>query len=67
VYARDRLPVYWIINIPERIIEVYTGPKGGRSPAYGTRKDFGRGSRVPVVLRGEQVAEVAVNDFLGDL
>jgi len=67
VYARDRLPVYWIVNIPERVIEVYTEPKAGRAPTYQQRDEFVRGSRVPIVLLGENVAEIAVNDLLGDL
>lgn len=67
VYARDRLPVYWIVNIPQRVIEVYTEPKAGRAPTYQHRDEFVCGSRVPVVLLGKNVAEIAVNDLLGDL
>lgn len=67
VYARDRLPIYWIVNIPDRIIEVYTEPKAGRAPAYQNRRDFGVGSRVPVILFDKKVAEVAVDDLFGDL
>ena len=26
VYALERLPEYWIVNIPERTVEVHTGP-----------------------------------------
>jgi len=67
VYARDRLPVYWIVNIPERIVEVYSEPKAGRSPTYHFRAEFVRGSSIPVVLFGDRVAEVAVDDLFGGL
>src|SRR5262245_9987902 len=30
VYAADRVPVYWIVNIPERRLEVHTRPVGGK-------------------------------------
>jgi Uma2 family endonuclease len=32
IYARARIPVYWIVNLPDRCVEVYTQPRGGRSP-----------------------------------
>lgn len=67
IYARDRLPVYWIVNIPDRVVEVYTEPKAGRSPAYQKRTDFGRGTVLPVVLLGDTVAEIPVDDLFGDL
>jgi hypothetical protein len=63
IYARDRLPTYWIVNIPAGTVEVYTEPKGGRSPSYQKREDFGRGTHVPVILLGKKVAEVAVDDL----
>jgi Uma2 family endonuclease len=34
VYAQARIPVYWIINLVERQIEVYSQPKGGKNAAY---------------------------------
>jgi len=67
IYARDRIPVYWIVNIPDRVVEVYTEPKAGRSPAFQERMEFGRGTRVPVVLLGDTVAEIAVDELFGDL
>jgi len=61
IYARDRLPVYWIVNIVAQTVEVYTDPKGGRQPAYRKREDFGRGTRLPVVLRDAKVAEINID------
>ncbi len=60
-YAGGRIPVYWIVNLVDRQVEVYTdpGPDGYRS-----RVDFKPGERIPVVLDGEQVGEVAVDDIL---
>jgi Uma2 family endonuclease len=35
LYARAAIPVYWIINIPEQQVEVYTDPTGpGPDPHY---------------------------------
>jgi Uma2 family endonuclease len=63
-YARARLPVYWIINLAERQVEVYTLPRGGRSPQYRRRQDYGAGETVPVVLAGRHVADVPVDAIL---
>ena len=64
MYALNRLPSYWIVNIPNSRVEVYTEPRAGRIPTYLHSIEFARDSKVPVVLRGKSIGEVAVNDFL---
>ncbi len=64
LYAAARLSVYWIINIPDNRVEVYTNPRGGRNPTYRTRTDFERGARIPLILKGKIVAEIAVDELL---
>ena len=60
-YAEGGIPVYWIVNLVDRRVEVYTDP----SPAgYRSRVDFQPGERVPVVIDGQAVGEVAVDDML---
>ena len=60
-YARGGIPIYWIVNLVQRQVEVYTGP----SPAgYGVRTDFGAGDHVPVVLDGVEVGKIAVDSIL---
>jgi Uma2 family endonuclease len=41
VYARAGLPVYWIVNLVDNCVEVYTEPRGGKSPIYRKRVDLG--------------------------
>jgi Uma2 family endonuclease len=64
VYARARLPVYWIVNVLERQVEIYTRPRGGRNPAYQQRTDYTGGSAVPLILFAESVAEIPVGSIL---
>ncbi len=64
VYARARISVYWIINLIDRQVEVYTGPKGGKAPAYRRRADYGMDARVPVMIEGSEIAQVSVSDLL---
>jgi Uma2 family endonuclease len=64
LYARAKVPVYWIINLIDRRVEVYTNPRGGRNPTYRTRTDYAPGAAVPVVVGGRTVGTVPVNEVL---
>jgi Uma2 family endonuclease len=60
-YARGGIPTYWIVDLIERQIEVYTGPS---SSGYGSRTDFVAGDLVPVVLDGIEVGRISVASIL---
>jgi len=64
IYAHARIPIYWIVNLNDRQIEVYSEPKGGKEPAYRRRADYGIDAKVPLVLEGKQVAQIAASDLL---
>ncbi len=65
IYARDRIVCYWILNIPDQQIEVNTQPSGpSDSPAFAQRQVFVRGDSVPLVLDGQLLATIPVNDLL---
>lgn len=64
IYARSRIPVYWIINLLEDQVEVYTDPKAGSAPAYRLRRDYQLGDAVPVVVAGKTLGRIAVRDLL---
>jgi Uma2 family endonuclease len=60
-YAGGNIPVYWIVNLVDRQVEVYTGP----GPAgYATCTTFKPGDQVPVVIDGCQLPSIAVDDLL---
>lgn len=63
-YARARIPVYWIVNLMDLCVEVYTEPRAGRSPAYRLRRDYARNEAVPVVIDGREIARISVRDLL---
>jgi Uma2 family endonuclease len=65
IYARAGIPVYWIINLVDRRVEVYTQPSGPTAvPAYGAFQTYQPGDVVPLVLDGVTVGSVAANDLL---
>jgi Uma2 family endonuclease len=65
IYARDRVPVYWVVNLIDRRVEVYTDPNGpGDDPRYHTLNVFAAGAAVPVVLDGATVDTIPVDELL---
>jgi Uma2 family endonuclease len=65
IYARAAIPIYWVINIPDHQVEVYTNPTGPcPAPHYQQRRDYRAGDTVPLVLDGQQVGMIAVRDLL---
>lgn len=65
IYARDGIPVYWIVSVPDRRIEVYTDPDPAADPpAYRTVTAYPVGEAVPVVLDGATVGQFAVADVI---
>jgi Uma2 family endonuclease len=64
MYARARIPVYWIINLNDRCVEVYTEPRGGKSPVYRRRNDYDSDSQAALVIQDDEVGEISVSDLL---
>jgi Uma2 family endonuclease len=64
-YARDGIVCYWIVNLVERQVEVYTAPSGpALQPAFAQRQDYRPGDAVPLVIDGLQVALIPVVNLL---
>jgi Uma2 family endonuclease len=61
VYAASRIPVYWIVNLVDKKLEVYAepGPAG-----YVSRVDYVVGQDVPVILDGVEIGRIAVANIL---
>ena len=65
VYARASVPVYWIVNLVDRQVEVYTVPTGpGDDPDYRQRQVFGPTEPLPLVVDGREVGRLTVSDLL---
>jgi Uma2 family endonuclease len=61
VYGRSNISVYWILNLVDRQVEVYSGPQ---PDGYATRTDYRSGQHMPVFLDGTIVGHIAVDDML---
>ena len=61
-YVRANLPIYWIINLIDRQVEVYTDPRPDGN--YRNCRIYRPGDQVPVVIAGSERGTVAVTDLL---
>jgi hypothetical protein len=65
IYARASVPTYWIVNIPDRCIEVHADPTGpDENPDYPPPRIDGENDRVPVVLDGVEFGQLEVKSIL---
>jgi Uma2 family endonuclease len=61
IYAASALPVYWIINLVDHQLEVYSDPEGRE---YRTSQVFSREQDVPLIIGGTEVGRIRVADLL---
>ena len=65
IYARARVPIYWILNLVDRCVEVYADPTGpAKKPDYRNTEIFGTKDSVPLVLDGKEIGRLKVKLLL---
>lgn len=66
IYGRAGIPTYWILNLVERRLEVYTAPTGAAQAeaGYGEQAQFGADDHAPVIVEGVEVGRVKIADLL---
>lgn len=64
-YAAVRVPVYWIVDLNRRRLEVHTEPTGeGEAAVYSRTQVFGPDDEVALVLDGREVGRFFVREIL---
>ena len=64
VYGPAGIPVYWIVNLKARQVEVYSLLKRRGTSGYGKPRVFRVGQSVPVTIEGMEVGRLAVADIV---
>ena len=65
VYADAGVPVYWVLDLNGRRLEVFEGPIGeGAEASYRNPRVYLESDEAPLVLDGVEVARFAVGDIL---
>jgi len=64
LYAENGVPLYWIVNVPERRVEVYSKPSGpDADPGYRRRDDFPEGMSISVMIGGHESQPFSISDL----
>ena len=65
IYARAGISIYWILNLVEEQVEVYSQPLVEvEQPDYSQRLDFGRSAVIPIIIEGIEIGAIAVDALL---
>jgi Uma2 family endonuclease len=65
IYACAGISIYWIVNLVEEQIEVYSQPLVEvEQPDYSQRLDFGRSAVIPIIIEGIEIGAIAVDALL---
>ena len=65
IYARAAIPVYWIVNLVDKQVEVLTDPTGpADQPDYAQKQIYKPGDAVPVMLDRKEVGKVPADAIL---
>jgi hypothetical protein len=65
IYAEAGIACYWIVNLVDRQIEVYTLPSGATaSPTFAQRQDYPLGADLTLLLDAAAVASIPVRELL---
>ena len=64
-YAASGLPVYWIVDLVNRVVEVHSKPIGsGDEACYDAAEVFDESREIALVLSGQEYGRIAVKDIL---
>jgi Uma2 family endonuclease len=65
VYARAGVPTYWIVNLVDQLVEVYTVPSGpAERPSFRDRSEYRAGDLLTLTIEGRAIAQIPVEDLL---
>jgi Uma2 family endonuclease len=65
IYARAKILVYWIVNLVERRVEVYSEPQGtGRQAGYRQHREYTVDEEVPLIIEEREIGRIPVRSLL---
>ncbi|MDA1280911.1 MAG: Uma2 family endonuclease [Chloroflexi bacterium] len=65
IYAKAGIPVYWIVNLVDRTVEVFSQPfHQDDSAHYEVADTYRPAESIPVALDGAMAGEIAVDDLM---
>ena len=60
IYARAGIAIYWIVNLLEGLVQMYSQPLVEvEQPDYSQRLDFGLSAVIPIIIEGIEIGALA--------
>jgi Uma2 family endonuclease len=64
LYAEEQIQEYWIVNLIDSVVEVYTQPAVGKKPKHRSLVEYSRSQSVPYFVGGQKIADISFEDIL---
>ena len=65
IYGMAGIPIYWIVNLTDWQLEVYSEPSGEAEPSgYRGCRTLGSDDRADLIIEGKVIGQIAVRDML---
>lgn len=65
LYARAGIATYWIVNLPEQHVEVFSAPvEADGEPRYSTQSTYGVAEELSIAIDEEECGRLQVSDLL---
>lgn len=64
MYARGRVPQVWVVDLKNRRVQVFSQPRGGKTPGYKQHAIHAEREQVPVIVDDHPRGSLAVRDLL---
>jgi hypothetical protein len=64
IYAAAKIPTYWIVNLIDHTVEVYSNPIRGKNPRYRKIETFERGDVITLTLPKSNPIQLPVSDLI---
>lgn len=61
LYAKEKVPEFWLINLVARKVEIYTKPRSGK---YQKNIEYTEKQTVPLILDGKKIADIPVSELM---
>ncbi len=64
IYADAMIVEYWIVNLADNTVEIYSKPRQGKQPRFAKDGHYTKSQQVPLTLAGKKIADLSFRDIL---
>ncbi|MEM7800975.1 MAG: Uma2 family endonuclease [Chloroflexota bacterium] len=64
IYAAANIPTYWVVNLRDQQIELYSNPINGNNPDYGSKQTFQFDQACPIHIDEKKIGDLTLSEHL---